>query len=49
MTPTQEIIQHIRDARQRGHSLSHICKELALCPAVVSRWLRAGFGARANG
>lgn len=49
MKPTQHIIQYIREARQRGHSLNRICKELALCPAVVSRWLRMGFGTGANG
>ena len=49
MKPTQHIIQYIREARQRGRSLNRICKELALCPAVVGRWLRMGFGTGANG
>ena len=49
MKPTQHIIALIREARQQGKSLNRICKELALCPSVVYRWMRAGFGSKANG
>ena len=49
MKPAQHIINYIREARQRGQSLNRICKDLALCPRVVNRWLRAGFSKEANG
>ena len=53
MKPSTQIINSIRELRQQGRSLNRICKELALCPAVVSRWMRAwlrgGLTTEANG
>lgn len=49
MKPALHIISYIRDARKRGQSLNRICKDLALCPNVVSRWMREGISEEANG
>ena len=49
MKPTQHVIALIREARQQGKSLNRISKDLGLCSNVVSRWMRLGFGTKANG